>query len=270
MATLSTPPAGGIIETATAFFASGASKPTRTTNMARHQANAESEKHERAMARRLEQLHAALGEPEATPAQTAAINKLPAKVNSGNSTRTGALIITALISALLGAGVMRLATQHEQAPAAMAPALLALAAPLTTSPAPRQPTAIASGTKGISDQTQVSEVLEAWRSAWAQRDIAGYLNIYSQQFSPIDGNTREAWAAARTKKLAAGAPIDIQIRELGIERLNADQFKATFLQDYASGNYREMARTKVLLIARENGEWRITKEWLAENKLAMK
>ena len=76
--------------------------------------------------------------------------------------------------------------------------------------------------------------------------------------------------AARTSKLSAGAPIAIQIRELGIERINADQFKATFLQDYSSGSYREMARTKTLLITRENDEWKIIREWVAENPLTQK
>jgi hypothetical protein len=50
----------------------------------------------------------------------------------------------------------------------------------------------------------------------------------------------------------------------GSDRLLPTAF-VSFLQDYASGKYREMARTKVLLIVREHGEWKITKEWLAEN-----
>lgn len=269
MATLSTNPAGSIIETATAYFGGSESKPASATNRAR-QTNPDTHKSERAMARRLEQIHAALGESEAASADNAARTKLPAKVNSTNSAGTGSLIITALISALLGAGVMRLTTHQESAAPQQSPALLAITAPAATPPTPREQAPVAASTTEFGDKRQISELLETWRNAWAQRDITGYLNAYSQEFSPIDGNTRDTWIAARTKKLSAGAPIDIQIRDLGIERLNADQFKATFLQDYASGNYREIASTKVMLITRENGEWKITKEWLAENKLAMK
>jgi ketosteroid isomerase-like protein len=218
------------------------------------------------MARRLEQLHSALGESEVATAK-AIVKDLPSTVDSVKTFPAGRLIMTAILSALFGAGIMWLGAPHPQPTAAPAP--LTLAAPPTVAPTTSNPVLTAPATAEVSDKTQVGELLDTWRNAWAQRDIASYLDTYSQQFTPIDGSTRDAWVAARTKKLSAGAPIDIQIRELGIERLNADQFKVTFLQDYASGNYREMARTKVLLIIRENGEWKIAKEWMTENKLAM-
>ena len=218
------------------------------------------------MARRLEQLHTALGEPEASPAIAADIKKRPAAIASEKPFGTGSLITTAMISALFGAGLMWLSLPHGPTPGTRAPAVLSLPAPPVAAPAIPEAALPASATTVISDKARVGELLEAWRNAWAQRDIAAYLNAYSQQFTAVDGSPRDTWVAARTKKLSAGAPIDIQVRELGIERLNADQFKATFLQDYASGSYREMARTKVLLISRENGEWKITKEWMAENK----
>ncbi|NTV69926.1 MAG: nuclear transport factor 2 family protein [Azonexaceae bacterium] len=264
VATLSTFPAGGIVESASAFFGTGAQ------HTASRHGRPENNKHERAMARRLEQLHAALGESDAPSAKAANIEQRPVAIASAHAFGTGSLIITALISALLGASMMRLGETQAQTPAHRAPAPQATAAAPTTSPVLLEAALNAPGSAESSDKTNISALLDTWRSAWAQRDIASYLNAYSQQFTPTDGNTREAWVAARTKKLSVGAPIDIQVRELGIERLNADQFKVTFLQDYASGSYREMARTKVLLIVRENDEWKIAKEWLAENKLAAK
>lgn len=260
VATLSTLPAGGIIESASAFF--GSSAP----NTARRQGNPESNKQERAMARRLEQLHSALGESEVAPAKAANIVNRPETVESVKSFGTGSLIVTALISTLFGAAMMLLVAPQGETQAIAPPLPQVLATPQATTATLSESVVTAPATTIISDKTQVGELLDAWRNAWAQRDIARYLNAYGQQFAPNDGSSRDAWVAARTKKLSASAPIDLQIRELGIERINADQFKATFLQDYASGSYREMARTKVLLIARENGEWKITKEWMAENK----
>lgn len=261
-------PASGIIESATAFFGNSDSKSIRSTNSPRRPTNPDNNRQERAMARRLEQLQAALGEPDA-PGTAADIPNTLETSDTGKSFGTGSLILTALISALLGAGMMWLGAPHQQVPATPPVPLLTLTAPPTVAPAPPESALIAPATTEISDKAQVGELLAGWRNAWAQRDIANYLSVYSQKFTPADGSSREAWAAARTKKLSAGAPIDIQIRELGIERLNADQFKATFLQDYAAGSYREMARTKVLLVIRENGEWKIAKEWMTENKIAM-
>lgn len=222
------------------------------------------------MARRLEQLQTALGESDAAPAKATTSQALPPELKSEKTFGAGSLIITAMISALSGAGMMSLFVPHAEVPARPVPAPQVLAVAPATAPARRETALVAPSNTEINDKTRIGEVLDAWRNAWIKRDIASYLNAYSQQFTPADGNTRNTWVAARAKKLSAGAPIDIQIRELGIERLNGDQFKATFLQDYASGSYREMARTKVLLIARENGEWKITKEWLEENKLATK
>jgi hypothetical protein len=264
VATLSTLPAGSIIESANAFFGSS------TPNTARRPESTESNKQQRAMARRLEQLHNALGESEVAPAKTASVKNSPVAVESVKSFGTGSLIITAMISALFGATMMWLGAPQGESRAIPAPLPLVVAAPQAATATPSEPVLAAPATTEISDKTRVGELLDTWRNAWAQRDIARYLSAYGQDFAPNDGSSRDTWVAARTKKLSAGAPIDIQIRELGIERLNADQFKATFLQDYASGSYREMARTKVLLINRENGEWKITKEWLAENLPTMK
>lgn len=249
-------PAGNIIESASSLFANN---PSNTST------HADSARHQRAMARRLEQLNAALGEYEAQPSANRA-KVLPltpgSAVQPQSTTGIGSLLVTGLLSALLGAAAMWLAMQPEtHIPSAPAP-LIAAASP---APAILAPTPVAAP---VGDKAQVAASLENWRNAWMQRDIASYLNAYSQQFAPADGSLRSAWVATRTKKLSAGAPIDIQVRELAIEQLDADHFQATFLQDYASGSYREMARTKTLLIARENGEWKITKEWMAEIKPA--
>ncbi|MBU1365239.1 MAG: hypothetical protein KKE51_15600 [Gammaproteobacteria bacterium] len=213
------------------------------------------------MARRLAQLHTALGEADVAPDGAKTIAPPAAATHPANTAGTGSLVATGLLAALLGASLMWLALQAQPLPTEPATKLQA-----TTRPAPLP--AIAPAATKISDTARIGELLENWRMAWTQRDIGGYLNSYSQQFEPTDGQPRAAWAAARTKKLAPGAPIDIQIHELGIERLNADLFKATFLQDYASGSYRETARTKTLLVAREDGEWKITREWMTENGLA--
>lgn len=218
------------------------------------------------MARRLEQLQAALGEQETPPAKATGISPQPTSVNSRVTSGTARLIITAIMSALFGAGMMWLSTSGTSAPTTPAASLHSATAAPVVAPLPAEAKPLAPLTTEISDKAHVGDLLENWRKSWMLRDVSGYLNAYSQNFAPADGNSHDAWVAARTSKLSAGAPIDIQIRELGVERINADQFKATFLQDYASGSYREMARTKTLIVARENGTWKITKEWITDNK----
>jgi len=246
--------ADSIIGAASGFFGSS------TSTAPRRQGVREPGKHEHAMIRRLEQLHTALGETHDAPGSGQAPHRPDTAIQPANTVGKDSLVTTGLIAALLGAGLMFLALQTRLLPTEPVANIQTAARP---APAP----AVAPAATKISDKARIGELLENWRKAWAQRDIAGYLNSYSQLFVPTDGQPRAEWAAARAKKLAPGAPIDIQIHELGIERLNADQFKATFLQDYASGSYHETARTKTLLIARENGEWKITREWMTENAL---
>jgi hypothetical protein len=254
-------PVTGIIETATALFGSNPSTSKRATNIPRYPANPESNRQEAAMARRLEQLRAAMGESESAPIQEANTGYRHANASARPPARSGSRILTSILSALFGAGMMWLATPQEHTPAPPEPVLNTVAVTTTarTTAAP-QTTPLAS--PELSDEKRIGQLMESWRNAWSQRDVTGYLNAYSQQFSPADGSSHDAWVSARVKKLSAGQPISIQIRNLRIECIDADQFRATFQQDYASGGYRETGRSKTLLIARENGEWRIRQERL--------
>jgi ketosteroid isomerase-like protein len=243
-------PAGNIIESASALFGSGATKVTRL------HPEATGEKHQLAMTRRLEQLQAALGETATAP-EPAVDRKNPPPV-ARRGFGTSALFITSLLSTLFGASLMWLATQHEPAPGKPAVEVQSIATQMPAAAA--IPAAVAPKLE-ITDEKQLGDLLEAWRSAWTQRDTAAYLSTYSQDFAPADGNGREAWVEARKKKLSTGAPIDVRIHNLGLERIDEHHFKATFRQDYASGSYREIARPKTLLIAREGSDWRITREW---------
>ena len=213
------------------------------------------------MARRLEQLRAAMGESESAPAKEVHSGNRHANASTRSPAKSGSRILTSILSALFGAGMMWLATQQEHVPGAPEPVLNAVTV-TTTFRTTSEPLPTPTATSQVTDKKRIGDLIENWRNAWSQRDITGYLNAYSQQFSPADGISRDAWVSARVKKLSAGQPISIQIKNLRIEPIDADQFRATFLQDYASGGYRETGRSKTLLIARENGEWRIRQEHL--------
>lgn len=217
--------------------------------------SAEATRRNQAMARRLEQLQAAMGQDDTPlePAPGASPPTPPAASRRGfNATP---LVMAAIVLALAGTALMSLTAQPEpmpNSPAATRPI------PATVAVAAAPPIA---GQPEISNEKQVSETLESWRSAWARRDVAAYLNAYSRDFSPADGSSRDSWVLARTKKLSAAASIDIRIDDLAIERVDERRFKASFRQDYASGSYRETARAKTLLFAREADGWKIIKEW---------
>lgn len=213
----------------------------------------DAEKRQLAMRRRLEQLNAAMGQPDDVMQDPEFAPPPESTAKPAGSRIT--LIVVALVAAIGWTALFSQTTQHQKQNPPAAPLLQAApAAPA----APAVPAAVAQPT--ISDETAVNQLLATWRSAWSQRDVAAYLGAYSQDFQPADGSSRSTWAAARTKKVAEGAPITLDIHQLTLERIDADHFQANFQQDYAAGNYRETARQKTMLIAREGSAWRIIEE----------
>lgn len=201
------------------------------------------------MTRRLEQLQAALGD------------SFPLAPRNDTSTprfQLTTLILASLTSAMFGAGVMRLAIAST--PLA-AKAIVASAAntPLPAATAAHPPE-IAVAQALLNDEQDVAARLESWRQAWQSRNIGSYLGSYGSAFRPIDGSSRDTWAAARARKLAANTPIEVQLRNVVIERIEPMLYQVRFQQDYAAGGYRENGRAKTLLIAREDGDWKIVRE----------
>lgn len=215
--------------------------------------------HQQAMAQRLHQLQTALGdEPAGTPdcaLPRAANTPLPATRQFG----TTSILLVSLASAALGASAMwfALSTEASHAQSPVAPVVASVSSAVTaanTAPPQAEPVA------RVADETQIENVLESWLQAWRDRDIATYLASYGEQFTPADGSSHSSWVAARTKKLGSATAIDVQIRDVTMTRQAPDLFKVSFRQDYAAGNYREAGRAKTLLVARTNGQWKITQE----------
>jgi hypothetical protein len=218
---------------------------------------------EKAMVQRLQQLQTALGEHANTPPPAVTMapekNRAPAKNGHGMA----GTLIACLLSAALGASVMWLAMQDQSGASAAQrrPIAVAVAPSAIVSPAEKvQPESVAPATKLIPDETQISNLVEGWRQAWQSHDLTAYLAAYGADFKPADGSSRDAWVAARSKKLAGNAAIEVHLNNVVIERVDQDRFRVSFQQDYASGSYREVGRGKTLDVAREGGEWKIIRE----------
>jgi hypothetical protein len=230
---------GSIIDSASMLFGSKPQPPSP-----------EAVKSQLAMQRRLAQLNAAMGQPDDIMQDPEFAP--PPESTAKPADRKITLIIVVLAAAIGWTALFSQSPQHQEQSPPAAP--LIQAAPL----APATPAIVT--LPAISDEAAINELLADWRSAWAQRDVANYLIAYSKDFKPADGSSRGSWVAARTKKVAEGAPITLDIHQLRLDRVDSDHFKASFLQDYAAGNFRETARPKTLLIAREGSEWRIIEE----------
>lgn len=237
-----------------------------------------------AMQRRLTQLRTAMGDTtpsETRPEPAIATDAIPSESVPGSKTTSWTL--PALW--LLGLGCLAAAwTLRPQAVPDMTPA----AGPMVSAPAAvaNEPTpasaAVAEATPSVavinpitaepavadakpvlmSTDEQVRRTVEAWREDWARRDMMAYLDHYSGAFTPADGVSRRDWIASRYRNVGGRQSIEVQIQALKVEALTEDRARVSFLQDYASGSYRENAQPKTLDLVREaNDRWRIVGEW---------
>lgn len=218
---------------------------------------------EKAMAQRLQQLQTALGEHADTPPPKVTMapveNRAPAKGGHGMA----GTLVACLLSAALGAGAMWLAMQDQTGASAapLQPTAVTIAPSAIVSTAVEaQPASTTPLATSALDESQIADLLENWRLAWQGHDLTAYLAAYGSDFIPADGSSRDAWVAARSKKLAGNAAIEVQLHNIVIDRVEQDRFKVSFQQDYASGSYREVGRGKTLDVAREGGEWKIIRE----------
>ncbi|MBU1235556.1 MAG: hypothetical protein KJ634_00715 [Gammaproteobacteria bacterium] len=240
------------------------------------------------LAKRLEQLRNALGtiNPVMPPAQQPALVAVPASPPAAVSVPAvqcrgmgaGTMFIAALLSAALGAGAMWLAVGAKPLPAApqtevaSAPSVAPVAVPVQAAPVAEfapAPTIVSEPASTVpvalpSDDDQVHELIDDWRLAWADRDVEAYLACYSPDFTPANGQTRDAWVEARRENITTRRYIVVKTNDLKLERLDARRMKASFLQDYESGRYRETAQPKTLLLVRGEAGWEIAGEWQGE------
>ena len=105
--------------------------------------------------------------------------------------------------------------------------------------------------------------IRGWATAWANQDVEAYLGSYSRDFQPTGGLSREAWEAKRRERLTAPTSIEVELSEIDVRIGENDHVTATFVQQYRSDRYRDAVK-KNLELVREQGQWKILKEWLSK------
>lgn len=100
--------------------------------------------------------------------------------------------------------------------------------------------------------------LEAWRAAWAARDINAYLAHYAEGFRPATGN-RATWAAERRRNIAAAGNLDIQVESPHLRIASDNQATIVFRQYYRAAHLSDVG-TKKLTLTRNGQRWLIQQE----------
>lgn len=124
------------------------------------------------------------------------------------------------------------------------------------------PRAQATHTVARAEEAIVIRDIEQWRVAWQSQDVPAYISRYTSDFRPSNGLSHDAWLKDREGKVVRPKMISVQIRDLRIQRLDDNRWRAIFEQTYRSNTYRDVVM-KELILVKVNGRYLIAKEQIA-------
>lgn len=155
-------------------------------------------------------------------------------------------------------------TPSSSAPAAVMPSPVAptpAATPATAlAPAIPPPSAEGAG-ESVDDATNtaVSAALGAWADAWSARDVDAYLAMYSEDFRPEGGLSRQIWAAQRRDRITRPSRIKVSVVNPKLAALGDGRVRVNFRQEYESDSFADQV-SKVIELRNQNG-WKIVREY---------
>ena len=142
------------------------------------------------------------------------------------------------------------------APVARAPvATPPPATPTTTAPpvaAPAAPVASSGAEK------EVEAAVRSWASAWAAKDMTGYLGSYGKEFDPPGRAGRKAWEEDRRSRIMGKSSISVKLNDLAVS-VNSSKAVVKFKQTYSADALNVSSR-KTLELVKSGERWVIVRE----------
>jgi tetratricopeptide (TPR) repeat protein len=141
------------------------------------------------------------------------------------------------------------------APVAKAPAATPPAAAPVVAPAPVPAVAAA----GAGAEKDVEAAVQTWASAWAAKDMTGYLNSYGKEFDPPGKTSRKSWEEDRRNRIVNKSSISVKLSDLSIS-VKGDKAVAKFRQAYSADSL-NISSHKTLELVKSGDRWVIVKEF---------
>jgi tetratricopeptide (TPR) repeat protein len=126
--------------------------------------------------------------------------------------------------------------------------------PISPAPPPATTPAVAPAA-GSKD---VENAVHAWASAWAAKDMTGYLNAYGKEFDTPGNQSRQSWEEERRKRILGKSSISVKLHDLTVT-VKGNTATARFKQEYAANSLSASSR-KTLEMSKVGERWLIVKE----------
>lgn len=105
----------------------------------------------------------------------------------------------------------------------------------------------------------LTEALEAWRSAWVQRDVERYLAIYAPDRAPSGSGDRKVWEENRRALIGRASQVWIDVSDVEVTMTEPTRATTVFKQTYRSSTYQDVV-SKTLRWEQVDGRWLIVRE----------
>ena len=106
---------------------------------------------------------------------------------------------------------------------------------------------------------ELIKTVHAWASAWARKDVAGYLAHYAKDFKTPKGEARGDWEKTRKQRIGAPKKIEVGIESPKASISGDNPASVSFRQIYRS-DVIKTSGTKTLDMVKSNGKWLIREE----------
>jgi tetratricopeptide (TPR) repeat protein len=149
----------------------------------------------------------------------------------------------------------------EPAPPAAqpAPAPKATSAPPVVAAADKLPAKEPAPNSAADVRREVLEAVDAWASAWSNRNADAYLAHYAPDFKTPHGEPRSAWEKQRRSRVTGPKSISVEIKSPKVTRESANRARVTFQQTYRSDRF-SGSTDKTLEMVKIDGRWLIRQE----------
>lgn len=111
---------------------------------------------------------------------------------------------------------------------------------------------------GATEQNMLS-VLRQWTEAWQRRDIGNYLDAYTSDFRPTNGETHEQWRARRTNHIVTTEWMRLALGDMEIISETPEQVVLRIWLQYAAPGYQDQTLKELELVLQDE-RWLIAKE----------
>jgi len=132
-------------------------------------------------------------------------------------------------------------------------------APVATPPAAAAPvTAPAAPVTSSGAEKEVEAAVRNWASAWAAKDMTGYLSSYGKEFDPPGNVGRKDWEEDRRSRIVGKSSISVKLNDVTVS-VNGNKAVVKFKQAYSADALNVSSR-KTLEMVKSGERWVIVRE----------